>query len=361
MHESLQLKTRLEAVDSLDSIQEEASTVQAKGVPLRTDLAVPAQGPVHRKGIEIDENEKRQLLAAISPIPRPQKSMKRDQCCSSEVTNEDACIHFDVEGVNTVDDRELEERRFKKRKDNPSDERCDELAEFKNKFGHCNVPHNFAENPTLGAWCNQMRCACNKPTEGQQPDTAIISGETIDRLEEIGFAWNVIFPSLKRTFDSRFQELTEYKIKYGHCDVPQRYPVDPSLGRWCMTLRSAYNQLQKGLPPRMALSGEQITRLVQIGFKWKINITSWNAAFEKRIEDMIEFKNEFGHCDVPVRYTENPSLGQWCSKLRRAYDQLQKGQKPCRDMSGDRCERLEALGFKWKVPSKSYQWRPGPL
>jgi hypothetical protein len=38
-----------------------------------------------------------------------------------------------------------------------------------------------------------------------------------------------------------------------------------------------------------------------------------DGAFKKRCRERMAFKEEFGHCNVPRRYVDNPSLGGWRS------------------------------------------------
>ena len=52
-----------------------------------------------------------------------------------------------------------------------------------------------------------------------------------------------------------------------------------------------------------------------------------NESFEGRYKQLIDFIDEFGHCHVPCKYPVNPSLGEWCSKMRVAYKKIQQGQK----------------------------------
>ena len=88
----------------------------------------------------------------------------------------------------------------------------------------------------------------------------------------------------------------------------------------------------------------QIERLEEIGFKWKVQET-----FEQRCHDLEAFKSEFGHCNVPVKYSVNPSLGSWCSTMRCTHKQIQQGQTPKMNLTQDQIERLEEIGFKWKL------------
>ena len=69
--------------------------------------------------------------------------------------------------------------------------------------------------------------------------------------------------------------------------------------------------------------------------------------FEERYTQLIEFIDEFGHCNVPYRYSANPPLGYWCSIMRRAYNQVvQQGKTTKHNLTEDQIERLEDIGFK---------------
>ena len=93
----------------------------------------------------------------------------------------------------------------------------------------------------------------------------ILTQGQIERLEEIGFKWK-----LKETFEDHFRDLEIFKSEFGHCNIPQKYSVNPSLGNWCNTVRSAYNKIQQGQTPKINLTQDQIERLEEIGFKWKL-------------------------------------------------------------------------------------------
>ena len=73
-------------------------------------------------------------------------------------------------------------------------------------------------------------------------------------------------------------------------------------------------------------------------------------SFEERCGQLLAFKDEFGHCNVPTGYSAGPSLGlgQWCKDMRSSYEQIQEGKPSMSNLSQDRIERLEKIGFKWK-------------
>jgi hypothetical protein len=87
-----------------------------------------------------------------------------------------------------------------------------------------------------------------------------------------------------------------------------------------------------------------------IGFKWKVTVT-----FEERCHDLEAFQREFGRCNGSRKYSANPSLGQWCNTMRYSYNQIQQGQISKRNLTQDKIERLEEIGFKWNAHDRFEQ------
>jgi len=125
----------------------------------------------------------------------------------------------------------------------------------------------------------------------------------IDRLEEIGLQWKI--RKVLITFEERCDELIAFKAEFRDCNVPIRYAGNPSLGQWCIGMRSAYKNTK--------LSQERIQRLEEIGFQWKIRKVL--VTFEERCDELIASKEEFRDCNVPSRHAGNASLGRWCSDM----------------------------------------------
>ena len=71
-----------------------------------------------------------------------------------------------------------------------------------------------------------------------------------------------------------------------------------------------------------------------------------NEAFKKCCRELMAFKEEFGHCNVPRGCANNPLLGKWCSNVRAAYKNIKKKMKADSNLSQDRIERLGEIGFQ---------------
>ncbi|SMQ86975.1 Superfamily II DNA or RNA helicase [Bacillus sp. OV166] len=196
------------------------------------------------------------------------------------------------------------------------EEKYQELLAFKEKHGHCSVPQGFKENPSLASWISNQRTYYK---------TGTLSQERVERLNELGFIWE----AFENQWEKNFQQLISFKDKYGHSLVPKGYKENPALANWIAKQRISYND--------RTLSQERIERLNELGFIWDKLESQW----EERFRELTEFRNETGHCLVPHRYKENPSLGRWAGTQRNDYikDKLSQG----------RIERLNELGFVWEV------------
>ena len=66
-----------------------------------------------------------------------------------------------------------------------------------------------------------------------------------------------------------------------------------------------------------------------------------------RLEDLHEFKEQYGHCDVTLDYTSNfYDLGLWVNEQRILYQRAKEGIKS--QLDGKRIKDLEKIGFLWK-------------
>lgn len=136
----------------------------------------------------------------------------------------------------------------------------------------------------------------------------------------------------------KYEELLDYRLKNGHCLVPNAYP-DKSLPEWVK--RQRYQYKLKRLGKHSTMSDDRILALEKIGFVWN----SHDAAWEERLKELVEYKRTFGDCNVPSNYTTNPQLAVWVKRQRRQYKFLQQGEVST--MTPPRVEKLLALGFAW--------------
>jgi hypothetical protein len=187
------------------------------------------------------------------------------------------------------------------------------LMKFRAREGHCRVPRPHLEDKfDLAGW-----------VKTQRRNRVAMSPDRKQRLDTIGFLWNV----LEANWEEGFSALAAYKARVGHCDVPARHVEgEYKLRQWINEQRTNSSSL---LPERRK-------RLDAIGFVWSVREMEWEEGFSA----LSSFKAREGHCKVPQKQVEGGfRLGGWVS--------IQRGSKDT--MSAERKQRLDALGFVWRV------------
>jgi hypothetical protein len=190
-----------------------------------------------------------------------------------------------------------------------------ELERFKERHRHCNVPQEWAENPKLGTWVRTRR---------DHERAGRLSAVQRARLDELSFDWE----PYDAAWMAMLAELTRYKERSGHCNVPRRWVENPELGSWVNTQRTQKN-------------GGKLTTLRkacldELGFVWDPHQSRWETMFTA----LKAHRDKYGDCNVPRKH--NPALANWMQEQRRTETEGK--------LSAERKARLDALGFKWTLP-----------
>lgn len=183
------------------------------------------------------------------------------------------------------------------------------LSKFKEQHKHCNVPQRYSANPKLATWVGTQRIDYS---DKRMPQERII------KLESLGFQWN---PS-EIAWETMFALLCDYKKENGDCNVPPKFK-EKKLRVWVIHLRASYK--------KKSLSDLRIKKLREIGFILDPLESQW----EQRYTELLDFKKEYGHCNVPKTYAKNRKLGAWVANLRRRIE----------EQSESRIKKLNAIGF----------------
>lgn len=151
--------------------------------------------------------------------------------------------------------------------------------------------------------------------------------------------------------NAMMDELVKFREAHGHCNVPQSEPIT-QLGLWVKHLRAAYNlyvEIQAGQKPASAttqysnvLTLDLIQRLDGIGFHW--GVQRKKPSWESNYELLKKFAEENGHCSVP---RTSAGLAKWAAEQRHLYKKRSQGAKSA--MTDERIEKLNGIGFEWRV------------
>ena len=75
--------------------------------------------------------------------------------------------------------------------------------------------------------------------------------------------------------------------------------------------------------------------------------------WQRRFEELKEYKTKFGNCDVPQKYS-NQRLGSWVNKQRNEYNNRKAGKKS--QMTNYRIDQLNGIDFRWAEPKGQKLW-----
>ena len=137
----------------------------------------------------------------------------------------------------------------------------------------------------------------------------------------------------------RFEELIEYREKYGHCLVPHNWAGNVALAQWVKRQRYQYKLLQEGKHSTMSV--ERMDILNSMGFVWDSHKVSW----EEKFVQLQQYSARHGHCNVSGKLQENRPLSIWVKCQRRQRKLMERNEKST--MTADRIQRLDELGFDW--------------
>lgn len=164
------------------------------------------------------------------------------------------------------------------------------------------------------------------------------------------FSYTCKSPTLRRhsyqkgQWDIMFDELCDYRQRFGDCLVHHNYHENLRLARWVKRQRYQYKLMLEG--KKSSMTKERAEALDCIGFVWN----SQGAAWYERLSELREFKKAHGHYNVPSNFKGNVQLARWVKCQRRQYRLYQAGLPS--NMTKQRIRALKNMGFEWSSGSK---------
>jgi len=171
---------------------------------------------------------------------------------------------------------------------------------------------------------------------------------------------------LEIKWNEKLEQLVGFKEQFGHCNVKARStklngrsPEDeycPLLGSWVMDQRTMHRLLRQG--KQSSMTPDRIRLLDNIGFQWTIQKTQ-PLTFEERFEQLNEYNEAHGHCNVPQKCKDSPlGLGDFVLTQRSIYKSIMSGQAPknVKKLSEEevlaRIQQLTDIGFEWSLRNR---------
>ena len=185
------------------------------------------------------------------------------------------------------------------------------LRQFKKQHGHCRVTGDDGHDGRLWQWAKYQREYLRKH---KLPAARRL------RLDKMGFVWEDNYVNQER-WEKQLAKLVAYKKRFGHCDVPMKWPEDRGFAHWVSNQRCFR---RKG-----RLSQDRIDRLDQVGISWIVNydrdvppgsyhdmIRVRDLRWSRRYEQVCAFKKKHGSLNLaPVLGAGSP-LHKWLQRQR---------------------------------------------
>lgn len=202
-------------------------------------------------------------------------------------------------------------------------DRLAELRHYQQEHGHTRVPRRY---PSLGPWVSKQR---------QLYKRRLLDDDRVAELEEVGFCWNVTATrstssvsrpnSLELQWWERYRQLQDLLSSTPSSTLADVVPPRSSLGTW----------LRKQRQQRDSLREKHLQALERLDPQWCMS--RHDLMWERRLQELLQYRRQHGDCCVPISYQPNPSLAHWVSNQRKSRDK----------MSPERKRRLDEVGFVW--------------
>jgi len=103
-------------------------------------------------------------------------------------------------------------------------------------------------------------------TYARGKDLGALTESRKELLDDIEFDWGTA-KTIKVPWEERYNELLEFKAKFGHCNVTQRTEFH-TLALWVARQRKNYQCIKEGKSAD-GLSEERMRLLEEAGFEWR--------------------------------------------------------------------------------------------
>lgn len=81
-------------------------------------------------------------------------------------------------------------------------------------------------------------------------------------------------------------------------------------------------------------------------------LSSTSVSWKQRFQELLEFRKQNGHVNVPYDFPPNPPLAQWVKRQRHQYRLLKEGRHS--NLTPNRLEQLQSIDYCWD--SRQAHW-----
>lgn len=262
----------------------------------------------------------------------------------------------------SISEKEREKDRERKRyktKYTAFEDHFQNLCDFKEKHGHYNVPENYHDQK-FSKWVRSMRQTKRYQDEGKSVRYHL-TNERKKALDSIGFNWineeeevksrparkrkAKDQPSPEETKKAKVEKKKEPKKEVVKVEVKEEVKPEPVIENPPKAARASGRERKK----RKLDQVEDVTKTLPT--RKKIG-TRLMISFEEQCHKLKVYKEQHGDCDVPPSFGDS-NFVKWIESMRQSYRYINEGKKPRYNLSKDRIDALNKLGFCWTSRSEN--------
>ena len=100
----------------------------------------------------------------------------------------------------------------------------------------------------------------------------------------------------------------------------------PKIDNWVREQRRKYRLMNSG--EKSFINNDKIVQLENVVFQW-ISDSQFipNITWNEQLSELLQFKQQWGHCDVPQKYAKDSNLSNQASQRRHQHILLNSGKK----------------------------------
>ena len=236
------------------------------------------------------------------------------------------------------------------------EERFTALLNFKEKYGHYNVPLN---HPILGTWVDEQKKVAKK--FALEDDATVYFDAKIKELLSLGFRIDVVEEGNCHGRSggdnggngggSIHEDTNVNRNKNGDCKIGSDIGIGISISN-----SSSQNGKREKSESKMTFStgstNNGSTSGGSGGSSGGNNRPSDDKRWMKFFNELVEYKQKIGNCEVPP--SQHTPLAYWVVQQHKEYQKVQDG-KPSR-LTLQKVQQLTDIGFVFRQVSKSCTW-----
>ncbi len=202
------------------------------------------------------------------------------------------------------------------------------VAKLKDSTGNF-IFSNTPENVEVKKWMEDQKILLSRSE---------LPREKVEILSAIGFHVKTKPKRIRNSLDwsEMFDQLKNYYEHNGNFNVPKKYPENQALSYWLY--------YQKTLKRTNKLEEEKINALKKIGFKFPTPMNN-QITWTERYEELLNYKEKYGDCKVPVKFEENQQLATWVRTQRRNFKE--------KTINIEEKDKLDKISFTWRIQNNA--------